>query len=543
MAQTMLLPTLTLPSSPDPTPLRMLAFSVAEAALQPDPNSPSLHMLAHIPISTDASPDPYDGWNAGVPATLAGVEARLAQLKVQSDQGLLQRRGKSLWDVVEKAVERRERGTCGYPAIGLRFQLNVIVPPSAVSPPISLNGYHFVLPANSSLARAVASSGHDNGSTPRAHGFRPPPLDLAKRMPLFTRSAEPSPVKPSFEDMMSPTRVAFAKSNLTKTRTEASPQPKQNVSRNFGKSLSIVTDKQMHVRASTSATTTPTSTHFPLPAPSRHTARLPSLKQIQAKLSSAPARKRGASIDGLPQLEAVSRINREDSMESIEVLVTPTDENVRPDFRAILHNALSRRSGTPPPEDHAELPSLASVPKSSQAEPRLAPFLRERVSSRLGARGPRPMSMPPLPSGEALTGDDQSAIPQLKLVALPPQLTRPKLQVTPPSFQGRQNAPVSMLATPPMPEIPPIDGTDAHPLFTREQTPFDSPRSIHTASPTLSVPIITCTPADAADSESEGSELGEGEVVLFDGAAEEAEREERERRGQEMKAVLRRKSG
>lgn len=50
MSEACVLPTHLPPSSPDPTHLRLLAFSVAEAALQSDPNSPSFS------LTTDKAP-------------------------------------------------------------------------------------------------------------------------------------------------------------------------------------------------------------------------------------------------------------------------------------------------------------------------------------------------------------------------------------------------------------------------------------------------------------------------------------------------------
>lgn len=91
MAQSILLPAPALlnyePSSPDPTPLRMIAFSVAEAALMPDPNSPSFGM-----ITTDE------------PSNLDWVGPWNQPEKVQ-----VGRHGRQVWDVVEKAKDRRGR--------------------------------------------------------------------------------------------------------------------------------------------------------------------------------------------------------------------------------------------------------------------------------------------------------------------------------------------------------------------------------------------------------------------------------------------------
>jgi hypothetical protein len=68
------------------------------------------------------------------------------------------------------------------------------------------------------------------------------------------------------------------------------------------------------------------------------------------------------------------------------------------------------------------------------------------------------------------------------------------------------------------------------------------------ASPTLSVPIITCTPAPQRvrrNGVEEDSDEEEGDVVVFSAEEEDSEGEgEREKRGREMKALLglRRKS-
>lgn len=111
MAQTILLSSPSLPSfnppSPDPTPLRMLAFSVAEAALG-DPNSPMTPDMSRVPTSPeewkeDMSKSRLARWCADVPLAAPGVKETIAS-----------RRGQPLWDVVERAKERREKEKCEY---------------------------------------------------------------------------------------------------------------------------------------------------------------------------------------------------------------------------------------------------------------------------------------------------------------------------------------------------------------------------------------------------------------------------------------------
>ena len=97
MAQTLFLPPVVFPgsatpSSPDPTPLRLLAFSVAEAALQSDPNSPSLS------LSDDSDSGDWVGpWSRSSPAKRVPVANK---------------QGSRLWDVVERAKERKDRINC-----------------------------------------------------------------------------------------------------------------------------------------------------------------------------------------------------------------------------------------------------------------------------------------------------------------------------------------------------------------------------------------------------------------------------------------------
>ena len=111
-----------IPSSPDPTTLRLLAYSVAEAALQSNPNSPSFGYVLDQPaapseIAMFASAQRTKAWvgerSAGDSATPWGEE-------VTKKTGFGARKGKPLWDVVERAKERREREKCGWPRVDLR---------------------------------------------------------------------------------------------------------------------------------------------------------------------------------------------------------------------------------------------------------------------------------------------------------------------------------------------------------------------------------------------------------------------------------------
>lgn len=93
------------PTSPDPTPLRMLAFSVAEAALENDPNSPSfLHVLREDPAhmaSIDAA------LSQALAAEAVSIKEKQKARWSGSDWQLVASKT-NLWDVVEKAKERRQ---------------------------------------------------------------------------------------------------------------------------------------------------------------------------------------------------------------------------------------------------------------------------------------------------------------------------------------------------------------------------------------------------------------------------------------------------
>jgi hypothetical protein len=445
-------PTLAYPSSPDPTPLRMLAFSVAEAALQPDPNSPSLGSLA----SSEPSRWSRD-WTEWT------VQHRHRQEKSKSTQEQSQKQAQKqkrtlsqkgsraqLWDVVVRAKERRQRDSDNIPT----------VPEPLPSPPVSPT-YNFVLPPNSPLAASIAattttytSASATSVNTPTERHNRPAALSLSRSFPLVTRSAEPSPTKSTF-------------SALDQTRPPPEFKPRLTA-KEFSR-LSKHASSSKHTRTK-SANMSATS--------ALDVRRLPSLAQIQAKMSTMSM-----------VIPRTARTNSDDSIE----LQTPTDE--RPSL-AIL----SRRPPTPP-------------------SPKLAPFLRERISERLA---------------------NTTAATTAATTTPPPR--RPVLKVTPPSFDIRP------AAIPPAYLTPTRASFDALAVSTPPRAPSSPTTSIaSTASPTLSVPIITCTPAPQTvlrDGIEHESDEDEDDVIVFDGEAEETkEREERERRGKEMRdRLMRRRS-
>ncbi|KAL7423025.1 hypothetical protein Q5752_002324 [Cryptotrichosporon argae] len=160
MAQSILLPPTSLPAynpgSPDPSPLRTLAFSVAEAALQPDPNSPSFASLA------GRLPDPLEfdsTWKWPKPP-------RAMQMQVHMHQPTPRRSSRSLWDLADHAKTRRGSQD------------------SVPSPPVSPHK-GFAVPARAPLAAFIAAS-----------ALTAP--FLSTHAPTQTRSAAPSPTKPAF---------------------------------------------------------------------------------------------------------------------------------------------------------------------------------------------------------------------------------------------------------------------------------------------------------------------------------------------------------
>ena len=84
----------------------MIAVSVAEAALQPDPDSPSLEETTTMPSHSADEDSGVDGQYAG------HSTGRRAALRGSGGSKRAVKGEKPLWDIVERAKERRERQKC-----------------------------------------------------------------------------------------------------------------------------------------------------------------------------------------------------------------------------------------------------------------------------------------------------------------------------------------------------------------------------------------------------------------------------------------------
>jgi len=358
----------------------------------------------------------------------------------------------------------------------------------------------------------------------------PPSLNFSKQLPLYTRSAEPSPVSSTFSTLnqsLPPpefvprlsAREFSAQSHDLSAATKQHQRAKSDVrSPHIGNSPSQLLRSQVKVKVS--------SRHKPTP---------PSLKQIQAKMSRTHGL--GASVGAvpLPRAEPTTRTASEDS---IEILKTPTDEKTRTEARISLQSIPSRRPPTPP--------------SPSMKESRLAPFLRQRTNGRLAGARPVSLGSVATPKVSSVANDVK---PMLRInppsLTIRPSLPRPTATVTPTrasfSFRAATASPTDSRFNLTV-SIPP---SRSSPLSTSPASPTGSVRSFRstsTASPTLSVPIITCTPAPVKvvkNGVEHDTDEEEGDVVVFDSEMEDSkDRDEREKRGKEMRdrLMLRRRS-
>jgi hypothetical protein len=93
------------PSPDSHNTLRTVAFSVAEAALNSGPNSPSkINTSMADLMDAPALESPADLWDASTIGTWPRQKARRAGSFT----------GRPLWQLVEHAKERRERESCTY---------------------------------------------------------------------------------------------------------------------------------------------------------------------------------------------------------------------------------------------------------------------------------------------------------------------------------------------------------------------------------------------------------------------------------------------
>lgn len=355
------------------------------------------------------------------------------------------------------------------------------------------------------------------------------PSRLATGRPaLETRSAEPSP-------------TSFTFAGLDQTRPPPEFVPRLSAEEFSAQSKHISSVKHVRTKSDESLRAVMAKCGGSGPGGSSRAQRvkapLPSLKQIQAKLSQE-------RTSGSPDAKAATvqrpngGVQRTNSDDSVEVLKTPTDE--RPSL-AIL----SRRPATPPSpqqqrsSDKAKSPAAAAAAAPTAA--RLAPFLRERTSGRLA-------------QGAAGSAGVKSSIST-------PPAKRPVLTVTPPSCERRQPlARLDLISPSRTASVPP----PITPLLNRRvvtsptgsrfpalsdlaryspRTPSSPTGSAGGSLSPGSMPIITCTPAPAKivkDGVEHDSDEECDEVVVFDGEQEEArERQERERRAIQMKERLR----
>ncbi|KAI9634917.1 uncharacterized protein MKK02DRAFT_16558 [Dioszegia hungarica] len=480
-----------IPASPDPTPLRMLAFSVAEAALSSDPNSPMF-----ISEHKEAFSAGWKEWNGGV-------------------KTVAQRRGK-VWDVVEKAKERKERSN--------------FIENAAPSPPIaSPSAYNFTLPATSHLAANIARQQSTTVCKPTT------PFTKRQSVHYETQSAEPSPTRSTFSglDQKRPPPEFVPRLSAVQFVQEAQKVSVDVAAVRERRRSSIEPLSTAALAQHTAETAT-----VPPARPVRRS-RLPSLQQIQAKVSGTGRLRRSGSDGALPAIRPTSpRTQSIDSVDSVEILQTPTDEIPNPllNRRLALQRIMQKRPATPP------------SPVGN--EPRLSSFLRERTNGRLAS---------------VSKGDESRTTPD--------KLSKPVLKVTPPSLENRPAVPPLHLGR--ATQVSPTKGTFAFqsgfstPTESRFANPFShlstppprtgasspvsptaSIRSLRSGSsgmagsPTLP-PIITCTPAPGADHESDsGSEASE-EILVWHPETEELERAEREMMGMAMRDKLsrRRSSG
>nr|XP_018262227.1 uncharacterized protein I303_05243 [Kwoniella dejecticola CBS 10117]OBR84385.1 hypothetical protein I303_05243 [Kwoniella dejecticola CBS 10117] len=540
------------PSSPDPTPLRLLAFSVAEAALQPDPNSPSFGMtMGKMP-----TPLEMDGWaQPPMKAPWESDPASWNQKKIPTAGTIPQSQvqtqtRKPLWDVVQRAKERRvqERSS---PA-----STESTLPQS---PPISPSSYNFVLPPNSPLAASVAAG----TASPSKNAVAMPRNDY---FPMFARSAHPSPVESTFSGLDQSRPPPEFVPRLSASEFSVKAEQTSSVAAKHGRTKSDIGSPASDSNEITAEEKARARSKLPAaPSPSR----LPSLAQIQARISTELKRcsSAGSPTKSAPRIRTVLRT---DSSESIEVIKTPTDESPRREARIVLANILNRRPSTPPS------PPLTTA---KNAEPRLAPFLRERTSGRMSGGKARPLSMPPMSLGE---------LPSFEAIcranAGTGTGTKPSLKVTPPKERSSSFATTSTgnvpsptkasfswaiksgmvtptesrfspfsLSTPP--SLTQSSKSTPRRSFTSPASPTESIRSTF-SSPSLSVPTITCTPAPQTivkngveqDSDEEDVVLFEGDSFDVDSSADsesdvgsvadEEFKEEREKRAEAMKKRL-----
>ncbi|KAL1408195.1 hypothetical protein Q8F55_005000 [Vanrija albida] len=286
-------------SSPDPTPLRTVAHSVAEAALESGPNSPSINMC--MSDLMDAAPLLDDAW---VETADIGTWPRLKTKRSES----LAERGQPLWEAVVSAQERRER-EFGSPIIAAPTPRTPRTPGRNPSPRA------WTLAHTPMHARLTAAINSDGRST------------YDQDVSLTTRSAEQSPVDSAFSVMLP---LADALPRLSAQDFAIQAQEKAAIA--------------AHARTRSDVNRSPSSVLRSQQQP-RFRPRLPSLAQIQAKMHGSGSSPVYTNHRGQFRSDSVDSVDSEGPQ-------TPTEEFSSFDIKAYLGS--SSRPMTP------DSPSLES---------------------------------------------------------------------------------------------------------------------------------------------------------------------------------------
>lgn len=482
------------PSSPDPTHLRLLAFSVAEAALQSDLNSPSVSLTTDKAAVLPELSHHLCDW----PVQVGDVEEDwLEDLWCDTKH-----ENRSQWEMDQK--ERRmkkcesckssywylERRMADGPALAA---LGKILPESlSISP-----SYHSLsLRRNSSLAATASDCVWDSlYERPKIASGKPTKEIKRQRCWSCTHFADPRSPLSTSSQLNQPHAPPDFETPLAAKKCSSHPEHGPVYKKHASMKSDVFHPSQ------------------PIDYSPCTNVRLPSLAQIHAKMGS-PARQQSASGMGAVRM---------DSSESIEILQTPTEEytSSRIEARLALSTVLHRRPSTP--SSPVTMPAVSS-PKEKEV-PRLAPFLRERTNGRISGR---PSSMPPMTfpaehmASLATHGKGHYTPPKPAMTATPPKNRY--------NFEGRGDVPEPI--RPPLiqsmsgstatsriggPSFPHRITTPSTERTTVSPTYITSPTG--SASSTMSIPRITCTPAPVKvvkDGLEMDSDEEEDDVVLFE---------------------------
>lgn len=482
------------PSSPDPTHLRLLAFSVAEAALQSDLNSPSVSLTTDKAAVLPELSHHLCDW----PVQVGDVEEDWLEDRWRDTK----HENRSQWemDQKERGMKKCESCKSSYWYLERRMAdgpalaaLGKILPESlSISP-----SYHSLsLRRNSSLTATASDCVWDSlYERPKIASGKPTKEIKRQRCWSCTRFADPRSPLSTSSQLDQPHAPPDFETPLAAKKCSTHPEHGPVYKKHASMKSDVFHPSQ------------------PIDYSPCTNVRLPSLAQIHAKMGS-PARQQSASGMGAVRM---------DSSESIEILQTPTEEytSSRIEARLALSTVLHRRPSTP--SSSVTMPAVSS-PKEKEA-PRLAPFLRERTNGRISGR---PSSMPPMTfpaehmASLATHGKGHYTPPKPAVTATPPKNRY--------NFEGRGDVPEPI--RPPLiqsmsgstatsriggPSFPHRITTPSTERTTVSPTYITSPTG--SASSTMSIPRITCTPAPVKvvkDGLEMDSDEEEDDVVLFE---------------------------